>query len=368
MDNLEIAAFFIVVAGIASAEFIVSAAILEIIAGVIAHNLVGLEPMADLEIFANLGLVCLMYVAGLEIDFDRLRLSLVPSTVIGFFSFAVPFAAVFMISLFGLGLSSEEALISAIALSATSVAIVYPIMKVNGMDDTAKHILSAVMICDLFSMLALSLEFTEFTLPTVGLIGGLFVFSKMFPSFGRRVFSKYKGNPVELEFKVILFIMLGIAIASEKAGIESAMAAFLLGMITSQVVVEHANLQRKFMFIVFGLFSPIFFFTVGLGIDIGMVTGNIGLFFVFLIAASATKFAGTYLPAKRYLPGHAAFMGVLFNSPLTIGIVAATLGYREGIIGDSLFAPLVGAIVTAAIISGIIAPRLRPENGQHNTA
>ncbi len=365
MDNLEIAAFFIVLAGIMSTEFIISAAVLELIAGVIAHNVVGISHMEDLELFANLGIVCLMYVAGLEIDFDRLRNSLGPSTAIGFLSFFIPFASVLAVCTIALGMETKAGLLCAIALSATSIAIVYPIIKVYGMDATGRQILSAVMITDLFSMLALSLEFTDFTLPTVGIVVGLIIFSQMFPFFGKKIFAKYQGNPVELEFKVILFIMLGIAIASENAGIESAMVAFLLGMITSQVVVEHANLQRKFRFIVFGLFSPIFFFTVGLKIEVGMILDNIPYFLIFLVTTFVGKFIGTYLPAKRFMPHEAAFMGVLFVSPLTIGIVTATLGKTENVISDDIFAPLVGAIVASAVISGVLVRKMRPPAAEY---
>jgi len=355
MANLELVAFFIVIASVLSFEFAISASVLELVGGLIAHNMFEIHTMPDLDAFAKLGIICLMYVAGLEIDLDLMRKNIKSSIHIGFLSFAVPFALVAVVSYFLLGLNLEQTLLVGIALSTTSVAIVYPILLESGeLSSIGRRILSAAMVTDLFSMIALSVLFSKLTWITLSLVAGLFILTWSMPRLGQKIFSRYEGNPIELEFKIILLLMLGLTIASERAGIEAALVAFLMGMITSQLVVGHADLSKKFRFIVFGLFAPIFFFTVGLSIEYSEITQNMSLFLIFFVVCFVGKYVGTYFPSRIYFPDKAKTMGVLFNSRLSLGIVAATFGHEAGIINQAVYSPLIGTIILAAVISAVL--------------
>jgi len=347
------AALFIVLSGAISIELGVSAAIVELLAGILAGPLLGVTHMPELDVLATLGIISLMYVAGLEIDFDLLRRNIKSSSSIGFSSFAVPFVLVSFVCFYLLGFTTEQTLLIGIALSTTSVAIVYPILYADGIDELEKKILASAMVADLFSMIVLSLIFSKISWLTVILVIALFLFSLAVPYFGKRIFSHFKGNVIEIEFKLILFIIVGLTIASENAGLESAIVAFLAGMITSEVVANHEDLDKKLRFIVFGLFAPIFFFTVGLTIDVTSVFENVGLLLVLLVTCMVGKFVGTYVPAKRFLPGKAKYMGYLFNSRLSLGIVASTFGFQAGIIDQSVYAPLIGTIVLASIVTSV---------------
>jgi len=356
MKHLELAAVFIVVAGFASIELGVSAAVLELVGGVIAHNVFGVGHMVDLDTFSMLGIIWLMYVAGLEIDFDLMEENIKSSLLIGFMSFFVPFGLVAVVCHGLLGFTLPQTILAGIALSTTSVAIVYPALLAEGrMNPTAKKILAAAMVTDLFSMMALSLYFSSLTWITIVLVAALFVLSWLAPNLGKKIFRHYKGNAVELEFRLIMVVMLGLAIAGESAGIEAALIAFLLGMITSELVVGHADLYDKFKFIVFGLFAPIFFFTVGLSIEFSQVMNNKWLLLVFLAVCYVGKFVGTYLPARIYFPKRARQMGFLFNSRLSLGIIAATFGHETGLFNQAIYSPLIGTIILAAIVSALLA-------------
>ena len=359
MESLRLAAFFIVLAGVLSVELCISASVLELLAGVIAHNLFDVKVLNGLDLFANLGLVCLMYLAGLEIDLDSLRETIKPSMTIGFLSFITPFLFVTGFSYLILDFNMQQTFLLGVALSTTSVAVVYPLMAEAGrIGSSGRMILSAAMVTDLFSMIFLSFIFSEFTWITIALVAGMVAFTLLFPHFGKRLFKYYKGNPVELEFKIILLIILGLTIASESAGVESAITAFLVGMITSQIVVGHKDLTEKFRFLVFGLFAPVFFFTVGLTLEFGMIMKNIGLFTILFLVCYIAKYVGTYVPARIYLPHKASRMGILFNSRLSFGIIAATIGYNEGLFTGDVYAPLVGVLIFAAIVSCILFKRV----------
>ena len=367
--DIIIISAFIVGSGVIALELGVTTAIAELIAGVIAHQLgLTFENEGVIEVLADIGILTLMYVAGLEIDLDMLRKSFKPSLAIGSASFIFPFISIILISTYLLPFimnqpfTMEQTLLAAIALSTTSIAIVYPILRQSGAPDKErKMILSAAMITDLLSMLALGILFLEQStlLIALALIMGLFLFTFLFPFFGGRVFGHYKGNVAEFEFKIILLLLLVVAIASEEAGIESALIAFILGMITSEVVVKHEDLEIKLRGIVFGFFAPIFFFSVGFSMVAKDFIDNILLLLIFLITCFTTKYVGTYLASRRYVPDSAGYVATLFNSRLSLGIIAAVLGLESGVFNQGVYSAIIGAVVLSSILSSFMC-RKRP--------
>lgn len=362
--DIVIISAFIVGSGVIALEMGITTAIAELIAGVIAHQLITFESTEVIEILADIGILTLMYVAGLEIDLDMLRQSFKPSLVIGSFSFIFPFISIVLLSKYLLPFiidqpfTMEQTLLTGIALSTTSIAIVYPILRQSGAPDKErKMILSAAMITDLLSMSALGILFLTWSNILVALIAGLFLFTFLFPFFGGRIFKYYKGNVAEFEFKIILLLLLVVAIASEKAGIESAIIAFLLGMITSGVVVKHEDLEIKLRGLVFGFFAPIFFFSVGFSMAIMNFIDNILLLLTFLITCFVTKYVGTYLASKRYVPSSAGHVAALFNSRLSLGIIAAVLGLKSGIFSQGIYSAIIGAVVLSSILSSFMCRR-----------
>lgn len=352
---------FIVLSGFIALELGITTAIAELIAGIIASNLFYFPDRIEIvDILADIGILTLMYVAGLEIDLDRLRQNFKPSIVIGFSSFIFPFLSILFLCGYILHLTTDQTLLAAIALSTTSIAIVYPILRQTSFSDRESNlILSAAMVTDLLTMFALGIFFTEFSLLLVFLVSGLFLFTWIFPFFGRRIFKYYKGNVAEFEFKMILLLLLAVAIFSEKVGIEAAIITFLIGMITSEVVVEHENLEIKLRGIVFGFFAPIFFFKVGLGISVTDLINNISLLLIFLVVCFSSNYIGTYLASRIYLPKSSGYIASLFSSNLNLGIIAAILGYTSDppIFDCGLYSAIVGAVVLSTIISAIMCRR-----------
>lgn len=355
MREIIIATLFIVMSGFIAIELGISAAIIEVVAGILAKELISFESTEVIDLLANIGIITLMYVAGLEIDIDLLKQNLKPAFAIGSISFALPFLSVFLVSLYLLGMNHQQSLLTSIALSATSIPIIYSITKTAGFSIARKRlILSMAMINDILSMAFLSIFFSRISILLIGLVLGLFIFAYTFPMFGKRIFRHFKGNVVEFEFKAILLLLLGVAVVSEQVGVESALIAFILGMITSEVVVKHETLAMKLNGIVFGFFAPIFFFKVGLAIGLSDILGNLIPLTLLIMAAFLSRYLGIYLGGRRYAKKKARFVAALMNSRLSLGIIAALLGYELGVISDGIYSAIVGAIILSSILSSIL--------------
>ena len=143
----------------------ISVALIEIFVGVLAGNLFHLQANNEwIGFLAMLGSGVLTFLAGAEIDPRSLKENLRASALIGFISFAVPFAVVWLFAQFVLGWPLHQAQIAGIALSTTSVAVVYAVMIEGGYSDTAmgKMILAACFITDFGTVLALGGLFANF--------------------------------------------------------------------------------------------------------------------------------------------------------------------------------------------------------------
>ncbi len=352
MENIFTVIALILASGFIAIELGITTAILELIAGIIAGNFLSFHEFETLNVLADFGLLAIMYLAGLEIDTDILRKHAKSSIVIGTSSFIIPFMAIFLSSFYFLGFPYLQSVLIAITLSSTSIAIVYSIIARDGrLSDMEKQILSATMVVDVLCMASLSIIFSKITEVTLIFVVALFFFALLVPNLGRRIFKHYKGNAAELEFRIVLFIILGIGLASELVGLEAVILAFVMGVITSAFVVEHEKLWDKLRSITFGFVAPIFFFKVGTTVSVQAIVNNVVLIGFFFIVAFITKYLSTMLPAKKYIPTKAKFMGVLFNARLSFGIVAATLGFEMGIFNQDIYSTMIGVVILSSIVS-----------------
>src|SRR5438552_7609083 len=143
----------------------ISVALVEILVGVIAGNFLGIHATTDwINFLALLGSGVLTFLAGAEIDPRSLKTNLRASALIGILSFGVPFAIVWLFAQFVLRWPLQQAQIAGVALSTTSVAVVYAVMIEGGYSDTAmgKTILAACFITDLGTVFALGVLFANF--------------------------------------------------------------------------------------------------------------------------------------------------------------------------------------------------------------
>ena len=143
----------------------VSVALVEIAAGVVGGNVIGLATTPWIDFLAGFGAVLLTFLAGAEIEPTSLRRNLRPSLAIGVVSFAAPFIGAFTFALAVPGWSLESAEVAGVALSTTSVAVIYAVMVETGLSalELGKLILAACFVTDLGTVLFLGVLFADFS-------------------------------------------------------------------------------------------------------------------------------------------------------------------------------------------------------------
>ena len=346
----------VVFAGVSGFALGIATPLLEILAGIVGVNFFGLETSGIIDLLGEMGILSLMYLAGLEINMEFIKKEYKSSIGVGAASFLAPFLAVFVICNFLLGFELMASLLIATALSTTSVAIVYPILLGQGMNKINKTLLAAAMVTDLLSIIALSMFFSDFTVYTLLVLLGLLVFSKPIRDFGHVIFSKItksKKQSMGLKLKIVLLILLGLQVTAEFAGVEAVLLAFLFGIFTSELIEKFETIESQLKTITFAFLTPFFFFKVGLSIDLVSLWNSVGYLALFTAIVYGSKWLGTYLATKPFFPKKGHYAGHLFNSQLSIGIIAATLGLEAQILTAEIYVAIVGAVILCSLISSI---------------
>ncbi len=189
----------------------ISVALVEILVGVIAGNFLGIHATTDwINFLALLGSGVLTFLAGAEIDPRSLKANLRASGLIGVLSFGVPFVIVWLFAQFVLGWPLPQAQIAGIALSTTSVAVVYAVMIEGGYNDTSmgKTILAACFITDLGTVLALGVLFANFNIWLLVFVVIMLIVLWFMPTWTQFIITRLGATRVsEPEVKFIFFIL-----------------------------------------------------------------------------------------------------------------------------------------------------------------
>jgi len=351
-------ATLILIAGFISIEIGISTAILEIMAGVISANFLGLHSIYWIDYLADFGLLGLMFFAGFETDPKLLKKNLYKNLTLGITSYIVPFVIVFTIAIAIFNLGTEAAILLGISLSTTSLALVYAVLRERNMSSTVtgQIILGGAMIADVLSMLSLTLLVGDYGIYTVIYTILLFAFLYLSPKIGRFIFQRYKGHTAEIEIKFILLLLLTMPFFSERVGISEAVFAFLLGILFSEMIEEDELVEEKLKGLVFGFLAPAFFFKAGLLMNLTHLTNINVLYLVTLFGTVAFlgKYLGVYIVSKKIIEEKTvSAVGLFFNFRLTFGIVAALFGLENGYITAEMYAAVLTIILLTSAISSI---------------
>jgi Kef-type K+ transport system membrane component KefB len=363
VDSLYVAmalGLAILVASMISVEIGLSVSVIEIVLGVVLGNTLHLSTPDWLVFLATFGSVVLTFLAGAEVDPTEFRATWKASLLIGGFSFATPFAAALLVCRFVFGWEWQAAQIGGIALSTTSLAVVYAVLVETGLNATTigKQIMSATFVTDLGTVLALSSLFIRpnwWLVPFIGVSIGLIV---AMPRLDRWFFARYGDRVIEPEIKgafAALFVLMWLA---AKADSQAVLPAFILGLAVSRTFAANLATQKRFRVIAFGLLTPFFFLRSGMNVSLSLVVANLGLLLLLLAVKLAAKSVAVYPLARRFTRPHAAFTTLLMSTGLTFGTIAATYGLTAGIITEAQFSVLVSVVVITAVLPTAIAQRL----------
>jgi Kef-type K+ transport system membrane component KefB len=336
-----------------------SVALTEIILGVAAGNTVGLHSTPWIDFLAGFGAVLLTFLAGAEIDPDSLRRQLKPSLAIGAVGFAAPAVVCFLIARFVLGWSLPAAEIAGIALSTTSVAVVYAVMIESGLAATeiGKLILAACFINDLGTVVALGLIFADVSPLLVLFIAVMLGVVAVLPRFYRWFVGLFPGRVSEPEIKVlflVLFFLGGLASAAQS---EAVLPAYLVGLAAAGVLAGDRVLVHRLRATAFSLLTPFYFLKAGSYVSLPALVGGVGLVGLFFAGKVAAKLVGVW-PTSRALalpPREASYTTLMMSTGLTFGTISALYGLTHGYVDQQGYTVLVTVVILTAIVPTMVA-------------
>jgi len=346
-------------ASLISVRVAVSVALIEIVVGAIAGNLVGLHITDWVNFLAGFGAILLTFLAGTEIDPRIVRKHFWSSMSIGVMGFFAPYLGVLAYAHWGIGWPWPQAQIAGISLSTTSVAVVYAVMIETGFNKTelGKIILAACFINDLGTVLALGIVFAHYDLWML-LFGAvtaavLVILARYAPQMFRSL-----GNRVsEPQTKFVSLILLGLGGLASVAGSEAVLPAYLVGMALAPTFLAEQELPHRMRIIAFSILTPFYFLKAGSLVQAHAVMSSIGLIAVFLAIKMVTKFVGI-LPLTRYHnfePREGMYTTLLMSTGLTFGTISALFGLTNKIIDQTQYTILVTAVIGSAVVPTIIA-------------
>jgi len=347
--------------------FKVATALSEIIVGTVAQLIIGalvgsggLQASAQwITFLAGTGAIVLTFLAGAELEPTIFKTKWREALLVGLAGFIGPFLGCTLVGHYVLGWSVRSSWLCGVALSTTSVAVVYAVMLELGLNVTefGKAILAACFVNDLGTVLALGLIFSPFTVKTVVLVGVSGVLFAMLPFLTSRFFAKYGGRVSELETKFILFLLFGLGGLAVWAGSEAVLPAYVIGSVLAGTVGKDHMLIRRLRTLTFGLLTPFYFIRAGSYVSVpALIAAPATLLILFFAKmASKTAFVFPAVRAHRHQGSAGAYYTLMMSTGLTFGTISALFGLNHQIISQAQYSFLVGAIIASAVLPTLIA-------------
>jgi glutathione-regulated potassium-efflux system ancillary protein KefC len=345
----------------------IATAMSEILVGTVAQLLIGAAlggavlgtDQSWIKFLASTGAVILTFLAGAELDPEVMRREWKQATIVGLVAFAAPFLGCAAAARWLIGWSADASWLTGIALSTTSVAVVYAVMLEFGLNRTeyGKIVLAACFVNDLATVLALGFKFSPFTVRTLIFAGASAFAFIVLPSIVPRFFRRYGGRPSELEAKLLLLVMFGLGALALWAGSEPVLPAYILGMILASSVGKDHALVRRLRTLTFGLLTPFYFIRAGSFVSVPALIAAPGTLFLLLGAKMITKFVGVFPITKIFKspPREAMYTTLLMSTGLTFGSISALYGLTHHIVTQQQYSYLIVAVIGSAIVPTLIA-------------
>jgi Kef-type K+ transport system membrane component KefB len=360
------------------------AVVLELVAGIaIGPSGFGwVELDLSIEVLSLIGLAFLLFLAGLEIDFEKLRGRKVAITGVGFaVSFGLALVAAFVLDAVG---QVDTPLLVAIILVATSLGVVVPVLKDadKASSELGQLVIAAASIADFGAVILLSLFFSrEATSTTTKLVllGGFFIVGAAFvlAILGAERWRRLSNALLQLQDTTAqirvrgAFLLLIVFVAlAESFGLEIILGAFLAGGILSLIdrdrMMTHPEFRSKLEAVGFGVFIPVFFVASGIQFDLGALFGSAStvarvplfLFAILLIRG---------LPALLYRPAlgnrQTAVAALLQATTLPFIVAASMIGIELGLLDDATGAALIAAGLISVLVFPVVALTLLRREG-----
>jgi Kef-type K+ transport system membrane component KefB len=362
MSDIAIAAVLaatILLASTISVEIGLSVALIELVGGVIVGNAFDLAIPSWLAFIGTFAGIVLTFQAGAEVDVPQFRREWKASVSIGLVSFFAPFAVVGVLAYYALDWTRRQAEIGGLALSTTSLAVVYAVLVETGLNRelVGKRLMSATFVTDIATVAGLTVLFAKptiwivpFVAVSVALIVGL-------PRIAPWFFGRYGDRVIEPEIKLVYAALFLLLFLGGRANSQAVLPAFILGLAMSSHYAQHRLEQERMRVVAFAFLTPFFFLKGGMNVSVSALWANLGVLALLFLGKMVPKFVGVYPLARRYTAPHAMFTTLLMSTGLTFGTITSLYGLNAGIIDRTQFSLLLTVVVLSAIVPTAVAQR-----------
>jgi Kef-type K+ transport system membrane component KefB len=347
----------------------ISVALMEIIVGAVigfaAYRLGWFDKLslnADwMKFCTGLGAMLLTFLAGAELNPAVMKSKIKEVTVIGLIGFASPFIGCSLIAFYLIGWGLEASLLCGIALSTTSMAVVYAVMLEYGFNKTdfGKGILGACFVNDLGTVIALGLIFAPFTYKTVIFIAATVLLIFLLQPLTNFIVRRFAYKTAAIRAKWILFILLSMGVLALWSGSEPVLPAYILGMVLARTMEADGHFVRRLRTLTVGFLTPLYFLRAGALVSITALLAAPVIFLVLFCGKVVTKIFGLYPAIRRFRDDSKEkwYYTLLMSTGLTFGTISALYGLTNRIITQEQYSFIVGAVIASAVIPTLIANR-----------
>lgn len=356
-----------VVSALIASSLGLSIALVEICVGVGAATAIGWFDRGDVlatnsewvRFLAASGAVVLTFLAGAELDPDVIRTKLTEVTVVGLIGFFAPFLGCAVVAYYVLGWDTNASWLCGIALSTTSMAVVYAVMLETGFNKTefGKGILAACFINDLGTVIALGLLFAPFTYKTIVFIVGSVMALALLPVTTAWLTRHYAYRTAAIRTKWVMLILFGLGALALWSGSEAVLPAYLAGMILAGGAARDAHWMRRLRTLTVGFLTPFYFLRAGTLVSLPALLAAPLVFVALLMGKVASKIFGLYpvISAFRHDRNERWYYTLMMSTGLTFGTISSLYGLAHGLVTQEQYSFLVAAVIASAVVPTLIA-------------
>ncbi len=345
----------------------VSMALMEIcvgvVAGALAERFAGPDALGAnvdwLRFLASSGAVLLTFLAGAELEPEVLQRKWKEVSIVGLVGFLAPFLGCAALARWVLGWDGRASWLAGVALSTTSMAVVYAVMLETGLNRTefGKGILGACFVNDLGTVIALGLLFAPFTHKTATFLVVSVAALASLPFFTRILTRRYGHRTAAVRAKWVLFVLFGLGALALWSGSEAVLPAYIAGMVLAGAAARDHHWVRRMRTLTIGFLTPFYFIRAGSLVSIPAIVAAPALFLALLGGKVASKIFGLYpiIYPFRENSRERWYYTLLMSTGLTFGTISALYGLTNGIVSRSQYSFLVAAVIASAVVPTLIA-------------
>ncbi len=312
-----------------------------------------------LKFSTGIGAIMLTFLAGAELNPDVMKSKLKEVLIVGLLGFLAPFIICSLIAYFLIGWNLRASLLTGIALSTTSMAVVYSVMLEYGFNKTeyGKGILGACFVNDLGTVIGLGLIFAPFTYKTLIFLGVITILIFILPTITNFLIKHFAYKTAAIRTKWILFVLLSMGTLALWSGSEPVLPAYIIGMLLAKTIEKDTFFIRRLRTFTVGFLTPLYFLRAGALVSIPSLIAAPVIFILLFGGKVFAKIFGLYPAINNFRNNKKEkwYYTLLISTGLTFGTISALFGLSNNIISQAQYSYIVGVVIASAVIPTLIA-------------